>query len=60
MKVGGDSLVKIKEELFSLRNGGVDLKVYDNLVQQISNGAVVHLTNEPFYKEIDECLSKYV
>ncbi|HTH57770.1 MAG TPA: hypothetical protein VL728_17105 [Cyclobacteriaceae bacterium] len=60
MKVNKDVLVKIKEELLELKNGSVDLKAYDNVVQQLLNRAVVHLTNEPFYKEIDECLSIYV
>lgn len=60
MKVSKDVLMKIKEELLDLKNGGVDLKAYDNVVQQLLNRAVIHLTNEPFYKEIDECLSVYV
>ena len=60
VKVNKDMLLKIKEELLSLKNSGVDLKVYDNVVQQLLNRVVVHLTNEPFYKEIDECLSVYV
>jgi len=60
MKVNKDLLMKIKEELLELKNGSVDLKSYDNVVQQLLNRAVVHLTNEPFYKEIDECLSVYV
>lgn len=59
MKAKHDLQLKIKEELLMLKNGGVDLNVYDNIVQQLMNRAVVHLTNEPFYKEIDECLLKY-
>jgi hypothetical protein len=60
MKANKDLLMKIKEQLLDLKNGSVDLKAYDNVVQQLFNRAVVHLTNEPFYKEIDECLSVYV
>lgn len=60
MKVNKEMLMKIKEELLELKNGSVDLKSYDNVVQQLLNRAVVHLTNEPFYKEIDDCLSVYV
>lgn len=60
MKVNKELLLKIKEELLDLKNGSVDLKAYDNVVQQLLNRAVVHLTNEPFYKEIDDCLSVYV
>jgi hypothetical protein len=53
-------VMKLKEQLLYLKNGGVDLKSYDNIVQQLMNRAVVHLTNEPFYKEIDECLKEHV
>ena len=60
VKASKDLLIKVKEELLSLKNRGVDLSGYDNIVQQLLNRAVVHLTNEPFYKEIDERLSVYV
>ncbi len=59
-KADKDTIIKIKERLLELKGGGVDLKVYDNLVQQLLNRATVHLTNEPFYKEIDELLSNIV
>ena len=59
-KADKDTIIKIKEQLLELKGGGVDLKVYDNLVQQLLNQATVHLTNEPFYKEIDELLSNIV
>jgi hypothetical protein len=52
--------ITIKDRLLYLKEGGVDLRVYDNIVQQLLNRAVVHLTNEPFYKEIDELLSVIV
>jgi len=55
-----ESLVKIKESLLFLKNSGVDLKHYDNVVQQLMNRAVVHLTNLPFYDEIDEQLKEHV
>jgi hypothetical protein len=60
VKVNKDLLLKIKNDLLDLKNGNVDLKAYNNVVQQLLNRAVVHLTNEPFYKEIDECLFVYV
>jgi len=59
-KTDKDSLMKIKDSLLSLKNSGVDLRLYDNIVQQSLNRAVVHLTNEPFYIEIDEHLKDYV
>jgi len=55
-----DSLMKIKDSLLSLKSSGVDVKMYDNIAQQLMNRAVVHLTNEPFYAEIDEHLNDYV
>jgi len=60
VKANNDTIIKIKEQLLELKNGGVDLKVYDNVVQQLLNRAIVHLTNEPFYKEIDELLANIV
>ncbi|MBS1507282.1 MAG: hypothetical protein JSS79_11605 [Bacteroidetes bacterium] len=58
-KADKDTLMKIKESLLSLKNHGVDLKFYENVVQQLMNRAQVHLTNEPFYNEIDEVLKVY-
>lgn len=52
--------LRIKEKLMDLKNSGVDLTCYDKVVQQLLNRAVVHLTNEPFYIEIDDCLRMYV
>jgi hypothetical protein len=59
-KADKDSLTKIKDELISLKHAGVNMKCYDNILQQLLNRAVVHLTNEPFYVEIDERLRNYV
>jgi len=55
-----DTLVKIKEQLLTLKSAGVELRHYDNVVQQLLNRAVVHLTNEPFYTEIDEQLKALI
>ena len=60
VKPNKESLMKAKEQLIALKNGSVDLNTYNNIVQQLLNRAVVHLTNEPFYKEIDEVLSVHV
>lgn len=60
VKPDKDTLLKIKEQLMQLKNSGVDLKRYDNIVQQLTNRAQVHLTNEPFYQEIDEDLKDFV
>ena len=55
-----DSSLRIKEELMSLKNSGVGLQHYENVVSQLMNRAVVHLTNEPFYQEIDQLLASIV
>ena len=51
-----DQAMRIKEKLYSLKNAGVELEHFQNIVQQLLNRAQVHLTNEPFYTEIDEML----
>jgi len=40
-KAEKESLIIIKENLLLLKNSGVDLKHYDNVVQQLMNRAVV-------------------
>lgn len=55
-----DSSQHIKEELISLKNSGVGLQYYENVVSQLMNRPVVHLTNEPFYLEIDQLLASIV
>jgi hypothetical protein len=60
LKATKDVMGTVKEKLLELKNSGVDLKEYDAIVQQVLTKAVTHLTNEPFYTEIDEYLSPYV
>jgi hypothetical protein len=47
----------VKDQLLDLKKGNVDLDKYSNVVQMVLNRAVTHLTNEPFYVEIDEYLA---
>ena len=56
LKLDADQLAKMKDELIRLQESQVDLKNYDSIVEQLINRPIVHLTNQPFYKEIDECL----
>jgi hypothetical protein len=60
VKGNKDLLLSVKEKLLGLKNSGVDLECYDTVVQQVMTKAVIHLTNEPFYVEIDEYLAPYV
>jgi hypothetical protein len=57
MKPSRNQLFEIKGKLLDLKNGGVNLTHYQSIVNQIETKAVVHLTNEPFYIEIDGTLS---
>lgn len=50
----------VKDRLLDLKKSNADLDAYDSIVQQVLNRSVTHLTNEPFYIEIDEYLSQYV
>src|SRR5690242_14043660 len=51
-------LGEIKVKLLSLKNGGVTSTCYQSVFNQLESKAVIHLTNEPFYVEIDECVSQ--
>ncbi|HEV8513175.1 MAG TPA: hypothetical protein VGQ59_07850 [Cyclobacteriaceae bacterium] len=59
-RIDGDILFKAKDKLLEIRDGSVDLNSYDNVLQQLLKRAVVHLTNEPFYKEIDEAMNSII
>lgn len=50
----------VRDKLFALKKSNVDLKEYDAIVQQVMTRAVTHLTNEPFYTEIDNYLAQYI
>jgi hypothetical protein len=50
----------VKDQLLDLKKGNVDLDKYYNVVQMVLNRAVTHLTNEPFYVEIDEYLAPFI
>ncbi len=50
----------VKERLLDLKKSNVDLQKYDAIVQQVMTKAVTHLTNEPFYAEIDDYLAQYI
>ncbi len=50
----------VKDRLLTLKKSNVDLKNYDAVVQQVMTRAVTHLTNEPFYSEIDDYLAQFI
>ncbi len=60
VKADKKMLELIKNKLLDLKKSNADLDTYDSVVQQVLNRPVTHLTNEPFYAEIDEYLLQYV
>lgn len=50
----------VKHQLLDLKHSRVDLDNYKAVVNQVLTRAVIHLTNEPFYIEIDAYLAPYV
>jgi len=60
VKATKDLIGVVHDKLLTLKNGNADLTKYDGVVQQVLNRSVTHLTNEPFYLEIDEYLRPYV
>ena len=50
----------VKDQLLDLKKANVDLDKYTSVVQMVLNRAVTHLTNEPFYVEIDEYLAPFI
>ena len=60
VKADKKMLELVKDRLIDLKKSNADLDTYNSIVQLVLNRSVTHLTNEPFYAEIDEYLSSYV
>jgi hypothetical protein len=60
VKATKDMIGSVHDKLLTLKNGNVNLTKYEAVVQQVLNRSVTHLTNEPFYAEIDEYLRPHV
>jgi hypothetical protein len=50
----------VKDELLALKNSGVELTHYEAVLNQLETKNVVHLTNEPFYVEIDALVNNHL
>ncbi len=50
----------IKDKLIALKKSNVSMEYYQSIEKQVMNRAVTHLTNEPFYVEIDACVAEVV
>jgi hypothetical protein len=55
-----NTLEVVKGQLLELKKSMVDLEKYQPTVQMVLNRAITHLTNEPFYVEIDEFVRPYI
>jgi hypothetical protein len=60
VKANKDMISSVHDKLLTLKNSNADLAKYEGVVQQVLNRTVTHLTNEPFYSEIDEYLKPHV
>ncbi len=50
----------VKDRLLDLKKSNADLHAYNSIVLQVMKQPVTHLTNEPFYVEIDAYLAEYI
>jgi hypothetical protein len=50
----------VKGRLLSLKNSNVELDNYKPIIKTVLSNPVTHLTNEPFYNEIDQYLASHV
>ncbi len=50
----------VKGRLLGLKNSNVELDHYKPIIKTVLSNAVTHLTNEPFYNEIDQDLASYI
>lgn len=55
-----DQLNELKDKLISLQNNGVNLTAYQSIVNQLETQVEVHLTDKPFFVEIDESVSSLI
>jgi hypothetical protein len=60
VKANREIISSVHDRLLELKNSGADLSKYQGVVQQVLSRSVTHLTNEPFYAEIDEYLRPHV
>jgi len=55
-----DQIATVKNALFSLKKSDVDISWYKATILNVFSNSNTHLTNEPFYVEIDEYLRPLV
>jgi hypothetical protein len=52
-----NQIAAVKEVLIDLKNSAVDIGYYKTIIMKVLSDSNTHLTNEPFYLEIDEKIS---
>jgi hypothetical protein len=57
-KANANQLERIKAKLHLLKNANVDLDHYGTIVQDFFRQENTYISSEPFYREIDECLTE--
>jgi len=59
-KLSAEGLLEMKQLLLALKEEVIDIGKYETIMNMVLNRAVTHLTNEPFYAEIDEFLAPHI
>jgi hypothetical protein len=60
VKAKNSELDEIKLKLVYLKNMNVNLEAFESIVQQVNAKPTTHLTNEPFYSQIDALIRLYI
>ncbi len=60
VKANNAELDEIKVKLVYLKNKNVNLDAFDTIVREVMSKPTTHLTNEPFYAEIDAVIKLYI
>jgi hypothetical protein len=60
VRLNRKDIFSVKENLIQLKNSEVELDLYKTIVSDAFLKEATHITNAPFYQEIDECISSHV
>jgi len=53
-------VLKVHDLLIARKNEKIDITNYSAILEMVNTRAVVHLTNEPFFREIDSYLGEHL
>lgn len=60
VRPGKNQIASVKEMLLKLKKSDIDIAYYKAIILNVLSSSHTHLTNEPFYVEIDEYLLPHV